>query len=177
MPSWLLMFREGREKRKHVGFSPTWLKFPPSSQLDLLEIVTSVGIAAKQEQDTRACHKGHVGCTGTFRNCLAWPRIFRSQDVFPRGAGLPQSDQLSPPGKVATRRPAGRRHDGPLCRLRAAHPGPVPAQRAGQSVARQVRAVLRVQLQPYREVLLQGWQALLQNGLFQVMEEELAGER
>lgn len=89
--------------------------------------------------------------------------VFRSQDVVPRGAGWPQSDQLSPPGKVATGRPAGRRHDGPLCRLRAAHPGQVPAQRAGQSVARQVRAVLRVQLQPHREVLLPGWQALLQN--------------
>lgn len=141
--------------------------------------MTSAGIAAKQEQDyTRVLHRGHVGYTWSFLIFLflffflAWPRISSSQDVGPRRAGLPQSDQLSPPpGKVGARRPAGRRHDGPLCRLRAAHPGPVPAQRAGQSLARQVRAVLRVQLQPHREVLLQGRQALLQNGLFQVKKE------
>ena len=95
-------------------------------------------------------------------------RTSRSQDVVPRRPGPPQSEQRSPCGKVGTRRPAGRRHDGPLCRVRAAHPGPVPPQRAGPSLARQVRAVLRLQLQPHREVLLQGREALLQNGLFQV---------
>lgn len=101
---------------------------------------------------------------------FAWQHTSRSQDVVPRRPGLPQSEQRSPCGKVGTRRPAGRRHDGPLCRLRTAHPGPVPPQRAGQSLARQVRPVLRVQLQPHREVLLQGRKALLQNGLFQVTE-------
>lgn len=35
---------------------------------------------------------------------------------------------------------------GPLRRLREAYPGPLSAQRAGQSLARQVRAVLRVQM-------------------------------
>ncbi len=94
----------------------------------------------------------------------------RSQDVVPRRPGLPQSEQRSVCGKVGTRRSAGRRHDGPLCRVRAAHPGPVPPQRAGPSLARQVRPVLRVQLQPHREVLLQGRKALLQNGLFQVTD-------
>lgn len=93
----------------------------------------------------------------------------RSQDVVPRRAALPQSEQRSPcSGEVGTRRLTGRQHDGPLRRLRAAHPGPVPAQRAGQSLACQVRPVLRMQLQPDREVLLPGRKALLQNGLFQV---------
>lgn len=101
---------------------------------------------------------------------FAWQHPSRSQDVVPRRPGLPQSEQRSPCGKVGTRRPAGRRHDGPLCRVRTAHPGPVPPQRAGQSLARQVRPVLWLQLQPHREVLLQGRKALLQNGLFQVKE-------
>lgn len=96
----------------------------------------------------------------------------RSQDVVPRRPGLPQSEQRSLCGKVGTRRPAGRRHDGPLCRVRTAHPGPVPPQRAGPSLARQVRPVLRVQLQPDGEVLLPGGKALLQNGLFQVTESQ-----
>ena len=80
--------------------------------------------------------------------------LSRSQDVVPRRTGLPQSEQLCPGGKVGARRPPGRRHDGPLCRVRAAHPGPVPAQRAGPRVAREVRPVLRLQPQPHGEVLL-----------------------
>lgn len=56
-----------------------------------------------------------------------------------------------------------RRDDGALRRVREAHPGPLPTKRAGPRVARRVRAVLRVQLQPHREVLLQGRQTLLQN--------------
>lgn len=56
--------------------------------------------------------------------------------------------------------------------MRTAHLGPVPPQRVGQSLARQVRPVLRMQLQPHREVLLQGREALLQNGLFQVTRME-----
>lgn len=71
-------------------------------------------------------------------------------------------------GEVGRGLAAGRGHDGPLRRLRAAHPGPLPAQRARPGLARQVRAVLRVQLQADRQVLLAGRKALLQAGLFPV---------
>ena len=94
--------------------------------------------------------------------------LSRSQDVVPRRTGLPQSEQLCPGGQVGARRPPGRGHDGPVRGLRAAHPGPLPAQRAGPRLARQVRPVLRLQPGAHGEVLLQGRQALLQNGLFPV---------
>lgn len=51
---------------------------------------------------------------------------------------------------------------GPLRRLREAYPGPLSAQRAGQSLARQMRAVLRVQVQFDREVFFSRGQTVLQ---------------
>lgn len=51
-------------------------------------------------------------------------------------------------------------------RVRAAHPGQVPPERAGPRVARQMRPVLRLQVQLNGEMLLQRGQALLQNRLF-----------
>lgn len=156
---------------RHVRFAR-----PEASQLARLKppllspglwIVTSE--PDKQERDYKVTH-GTVTPAPLNRGLLfpifrPTSDIHRSQNVVPRPR---QSEKRSPVGKVGTRHPAGRRHDGPLCRVRTAHLGPVPPQRAGQSLARQVRAVLRVQLQPDREVLLQGREALLQNGLFQV---------
>lgn len=55
--------------------------------------------------------------------------------------------------------------DGPLCRLREAYTGQVPAQCAGQSVAHQVCAVLWVQMQSDREMLFSRRETLLQKWL------------
>lgn len=55
-----------------------------------------------------------------------------------------------------------------MCRVRAAHLGPLPPERFGPGLACQVCAVLRVQGQPDGEMFLSGWPAVLPDGLLQV---------
>lgn len=88
------------------------------------------------------------------------------------GPGGPRAG--APEGAEAAGAARARGYDGALCRLRAAHPRPLSAERAGPRVAHQMCPVLRVQDQPLGEVLLARGQALLQKRLLQVRARSAA---
>lgn len=87
-------------------------------------------------------------------------RVRREERARPR-APVRHRDSSAAGGGGGRPRGVRRHEDGAVRGLRPANPGQVPAQCAGPIVAHQVRAVLRLPLQPHRQVLLQGRQALL----------------